>query len=415
MKVVIFMEDYYLGGVDTLVINLINSWPDTNDDIFLICNSKHTGLQYLKKSISRSRTTIINHSMPIFTAFFELKKPKFSDQWFILFMRLLSPILRYLFIIYDIFALRTILTQLAADRLIIVNGGYPGGDSCRAASICWGFFSRKPLAIHSVNGIALKPGWHIALQEFIVDSVVSCYTKNFVTVSNAVAETFLCRRGIKQSKVRTIYNGVSFRKYAVAPDAKESLKKELGIADTSRLCLMMGGYHINKNFDKGYEFAVRIFKSVLTSVPEAHLVICGYGSDEDIARVRGLTFKCGVESHVHLYRFRTDIRRFLQAADLVLIASQKFESFCFVSIEAWAHKVPVVATSVGGIPEVIIDNYGGYCIDYRDTDGYISHIVRLLSDEALRVNQGRLGYERFQAVFSASRMSGEYASLIHGG
>ena len=115
---------------------------------------------------------------------------------------------------------------------------------------------------------------------------------------------------------------------------------------------------------------------------------------------------------VHLMDFRSDLSNLFANTDVLVVSSQSYESFGFTSVEAMAHKVPVVATNIGGIPEVVKNGEGGYCVDYRDTGAFAGAIVRLLKDEGLRREQGEKGFARYQKHFSAARMAGEYAELI---
>ena len=416
MKILIFMEDYFCGGVDTFVINLINNWSNDSDELFLICNSKHTGLKLIQESIKRP-CKIITHKILIFTGFFEKTKNKdLVDSVILMLLKITSPILRYLLFIYNIFALKKVLLNFGADRLLIVNNGYPSGDSCRAATITWGLFSKKPLSIHNFHGLVLNAGLHIKLQEFIVDYFVSRFSSCFVAVSKAAAESMRCRKTIyKKNKIRFIFNGYEFLNNNDVFFNYENAKQELGLQSTDLLCLMLGAYHCNKYFNKGHYFLFKAFKKVIDQIPAAHLLVCGYGSNENIERVRRLALSFGIEKNIHLSGFRNNISSLLKHTDVLLISSQTFESFCFAGIEAMAHCVPVVATRVGAIPEIIVNDQGGYCVEKEDVDSFADNIIKLLSDINLRSKQGKLGYQRYKDFFTGARMSQEYVKLIHNG
>lgn len=415
MKITFFMEDYYLGGLDIFVINLINNWPDSSDFLTFICNNKHTGLDFIEVSIRRP-CTIIRHNLLIFSGFFELtEKNNNINNFLTVILRLLSPVLKYVFLIYNILALKKILLQDKPDRLMIIHGGYPGGDSCRAASIAWGLFSKKPYSIHNFHGIVLRPKWHIKLQELLVDTLVSRFTKVFVTVSKTAANSMLSRDGIsKKGKITYIYNGIEVMEDSQNKNGTD-LKTELGFLTTNPLCLMLGGYHRHKNFDKGHYFLFQVFKKITQAIPQAQLLVCGYGSPKSIERVRQLVLRFGLEHNVNLYGFRNDVSYLLRRADVLLISSQVFESFCLASIEAMAHHVPVVVTNVGAIPEIVLNGQGGYCFDKDDVDSYAGCVIKLLKDADLKKEQGQRGYQRYKEFFTASRMAREYAKIVHHG
>lgn len=415
MKIEIFMEDYFRGGVDTFVINLINNWPNPSDEFVLICNRKHSGLVLIQESITRP-FTLVKHDMKIFTGMFEHPhERRVINRVMDLMLKISSPVIRYIFFIYNIFSLKRILLKHNPDRLLVVNNGYPAGDSCRAATIAWGIFSKKPYSIHNFHGIALKPGWHIMLQERLVDVFISKFSSVFVSVSAACASSMSSRKEIyRRHQIKYIYNGIDFAQYPKATNPLD-LKSELGIPLESGLCLMLGAYHYNKNFDKGHHFLFQAFKKVVEKVPSAHLLICGHGYSENIERVRRLALSLKLDNNIHLSGFRNDIPFLLKHTDILLIASQVFESFGLVAIEAMAYAVPVVTTNVGAIPEVVINNEGGYCVDRNDIDAYAEHVIKLLNDDGLRKKQGQKGFQRYNRFFTGQCMAKEYAKLIHNG
>jgi len=408
------MEDYYLGGLDTFVINLINNWPDSSDCLTFICNNKHTGLDFIEASLRRP-CTIIRHNLLIFSGIFELtEKNNKINNFFVFILRLFSPVLKYVFLVYNIFALKKILLKNSPDRLMIIHGGYPGGDSCRAASIAWGLFSKKPYSIHNFHGIVLKPKWHIKFQELLVDTLVSRFSKAFVTVSKAAADSMLSRGRIcKKHKISYIFNGIEVVDGGQNKNAVD-LKTVRGSSSSGPLCLTLGGYHRHKNFDKGHYFLFQVFKKIIQSIPGAQLLVCGYGTPASIEKVRKLVLESGLERNVNLHGFRNDVSCLLSHSEVLLIGSQVFESFCLASIEAMAHHVPVVATNVGAVPEIVLDGQGGYCFDKEDVDSYADCVIKLLKNESLKKEQGQRGYQRYKEFFTASRMAGEYAKIVHG-
>lgn len=407
------MESYYCGGVDTFVINLINNWPNDSDELVLICNKNHSGIEIIRKESKRS-CKIISHNIIIFTGFFN-KTTSFTvfDHILRILLKIFAPILRYIFLAYNIIALKRVLLKDNPDHLIIINGGYPGGDSCRAAGIAWGIFSNKPRSIHSFHGLVLKPRWHVKIQENIVDIIVTYYTDVFIAVSLATAKLILCRKGIyKKNRIHCIYNGIDIPNKNQNNSKPIHLKSEISIPINSHLCVMLGSYNYNKNFDKGHYFLLKVFKKVLAKIPTAYLLMCGYGSADKIERIRRISVDFNIDRNIRLWGFRKDISHIFKYSDILLISSQTFESFGLTSVEAMAHCVPVVATKVGGIPEIVLNGQGGYCVNKDDVESFARHIITLLEDDELRKEQGQKGFQRYNDLFTAKRMAREYAALI---
>ena len=403
LKILLFTEIYDCGGIDTFIVNLINSWPNREDSFVIVANADYPGLSIIESRVVRS-CEVIRHKMTTYPNLF-INAPLLNNL-----KKITSPLLRYFFFCFNVWALRKLLHQTEADVLMVINGGYPGGDSCRAVAISWGMFSGKPKSIHNFHNIAHKAPWHSTIQERIVDWLLCKYTSQFVTVSRAAAESMSLRPLIASKNITSyIHNGLEITPAPNADANEKSIRDEIGISNTSPLCLMLGTYEPRK----GHYFLFQAFKKVLEEMPEANLLICGYGFPHEIKQVSGYVKDFQLGDHVHLMDFRTDISHLLSNSDVLVVASQAYESFGFTSVEAMAHKVPVVATDVGGIPEVVVDGEGGYCVRSCDVDSYAQYIVKLLKDEDLRKAQGEQGYKRYRTLFTAEIMASKYADMIH--
>lgn len=401
MRIAIFTEIFNSGGVDTFVANLITHWPVDGDEFVVIANRDYPGLRVIE-ALSSGRPEVIRHDVRLYA------RPLIAGGLIAVVMRALAPLLRYVTIAYNVVALRGVLARADADILMVVNGGYPGGDSCRAASISWGLFSGNRRSIHNFHNLAQRPAWYARLQEATLDRLVCRFTRCFVTVSHAAAESMAVRPTVVgHSLIRYIYNGIN-RSTSSAVSSSD-IRREFDIPATAPLCLMLGTYEPRK----GHRFLLEAFRVVRESVPDAHLLVCGYGSEREVARVRQHVRDFRLDAHVHLANFRTDTSDLIGAADVLVVASQCYESFGLTSVEAMAHRVPVVATDVGGIPEVVVNGEGGYCVGRDDLASYARRIVELLTNEEQRRDQGDRGFRRYQAMFTAQRMAADYFALVN--
>ena len=401
MKILLFTEIYDCGGIDTFIINLINNWPIKEDTFVIVANESYPGLDIIENNLSRP-SEIVRHKKLIYSNLCN------SSTLLRTTLRFLGPILRYFFIGFNILSFRSLLLATNADALMVINGGYPSGDSCRAAALSWGMFSVKPLSIHNFHNIAQRAPWYLFLQEWVVDWLMCQYSAKFVTVSNAAAKSISFRPLIDRKNITSyIHNGLSITHNAGG--SENSVRDEIGISRTTPLCLMLATYEPRK----GHYFLFTAFKKVLKEIPDVHLLVCGYGFPHEIECVSGYVRDMNLQDNVHLMGFRTDAAELLNSSDILVVASQAYESFGYTSIEAMANKVPVVATNVGGIPEVVADGEGGYCVAHDDVNSYADHITLLLKDKKLREEQGDLGYKRYKDLFSAEKMAAQYAEMIH--
>lgn len=404
VKIAFFTENGYAGGLDTFVTNLINNWPDASDELVLICNRSHPGLEMVAENLRRP-CRVVGHAIPLQWVFMQkllwlpgvIRKP-------------LSATSKYLFFLAYMPLVARLLKTEAPDRLMIVNGGYPGGDTNRAAAIVWGAFFGKEPSIHNFHNLAFAPRWWERPIENLIDRLVERYSKSILSTSHASAETIRLRPAIAAStKIGFIHNGTEDPPQP-DPDRKR-IKQILEIPESSPVISMLGTYEPRK----GHRFLLEAFKKIRQRVPAAHLVITGYGSEEEIKFVADAANELGLGASVHLEGFWIDRHELMEETTVVVVSSQGFESFGLTLVEAMSHKVPVVSTRVGGTPEVMNDDEGGFSVERTDLEGFAEKICLLLEDSALRRAKGEGGYRRFRDHFTIKRMAAAYAEAIHDG
>ena len=111
----------------------------------------------------------------------------------------------------------------------------------------------------------------------------------------------------------------------------------------------------------------------------------------------------GIAERVHWLGWRADGADLIAAFDVLLLPSL-WEGFGLVLLEAMSRRVPVIASRVSAIPEVVVDGETGILVDARDAPGLADAMSRLLDDRALRQHMGLLGAARLEARFSIERM-----------
>ncbi|MFK7824237.1 MAG: glycosyltransferase family 4 protein [Oligoflexales bacterium] len=405
MNLLIFTENDHCGGLDSFIVNLVNNWPGhvTEDTITIICNNNHPGLEVINSRVNKS-CKIIPHKLPILSRWTREKRKSSSPLGSIL-VKVQSIFLKYLFMIYQVRHLRRIFIQGGWTHLIVVNGGYPAGDSCRSASIAWKIANKEKPSIHNFHNMAIKPRSILLVPEMIVDNLVVWASKQIVTVSKVCSESMSNRSQIwKKLRPIYIYNGIEPRFRSTGPEKTNILKKRLNLPDSSQICLMLGVYEERK----GHRFLFEAFKTVAKKVPNAKLVICGHGYPDEINKVEQLKIKMGLEKQVILLNFTDDVDGMIRSSDVLLVGSQEFESFGLTIVEAMANKIPVVATDVGGIPEVLMHGQGGFCCNRNDPEEFADKVIMLLKDEKSRKIIGDQGFECFNVKFTAKVMANKY-------
>ncbi|MBI3804159.1 MAG: glycosyltransferase family 4 protein [Nitrospirae bacterium] len=408
MKIIFFTENHYRGGLDTFLTTLINHWPYPEDDLALICNRSHPGLDWIKSKLAR-QCEITPHRLPGQSEWYRGNSQRkfLSNRLAKGCLSLLRKTLAYPFFMVHVMALIFKFKKMRYDRLMVVNGGYPASLSCRAASIAWNLAGKRPLSIHNFHSLAqASPVWYRWI-ESLIDRGVLNSSRAMVSVSDA------CIHSLHKLKVfrgatnsRFIYNGISPGKQQCG--YREAALSDLGIPEEAPLCLMLATYHPYK----GHDFFFRAFSEVIRSVPNARALICGDGRPSEIFRVRCAISSLGLDQQVIVQGHRADVDLLLQRAQVLVVPSQAFESFSLVIVEAMARRLPVVATRVGGIPEVMPDGMGGLLCDVNDVEGFGRNILKILSDLDLAKKLGEMGFRRYSDKFTADKMAKEYAGLV---
>jgi glycosyltransferase involved in cell wall biosynthesis len=140
------------------------------------------------------------------------------------------------------------------------------------------------------------------------------------------------------------------------------------------------------------------------------LVMCGDGPER--AEAEALAERLGVRNCVRFVgkQPQQQIRDYMSVADLLLLPSLS-ESFGLTALEAMACEVPVIATRVGGIPEVVEEGGCGYLFAVGDTRGMSEASLRILSNDVERERLGRRGREIAVSRFTTDRIIPQYEEL----
>ncbi len=152
---------------------------------------------------------------------------------------------------------------------------------------------------------------------------------------------------------------------------------------------------------------VRVFARVAAELP-ARLVLVGDGPD--LSQAIDLARELGVLDRVRLIGVVDDVAPYLRGADLLLLPSRN-ESFGLVALEALAAGIPVIASRVGGLPEVVQHGVSGYLFPPGDVEGMARQAAAVLRDRPLAGRLGRAGAERVARRFPPERIIPRFEEL----
>jgi glycosyltransferase involved in cell wall biosynthesis len=217
---------------------------------------------------------------------------------------------------------------------------------------------------------------------------VRLFAHRIVAVSEAVKRA-LVAAGADPGRIRVIPGGVELGPYEAAGSLVPGV-----IGSVGRLGR-------EKGFDLLVEAAPRLPKGV-------HVLIGGDGSQR--AELAAQVQRLGLEDRVTLTGFVEDVPAFLSRIGLFVLPSRS-EGLGLVLVEAMAAGRPVVASRVGGIPEVVVDGETGLLVPPEEPEALAGTIGRLLADPALAGRMGEAGRQRAREHFSAGRMAEQTAAL----
>jgi glycosyltransferase involved in cell wall biosynthesis len=288
-----------------------------------------------------------------------------------------------------------IIREVRAD--IILCHGYKadlvGRPAARLAGIPVAAVSR------GWTGETFKVRWYDRIDRLFLHRMDSV-----ICVSAGQAEKVLAA-GVPASKVRVIRN-------AARPDAFRSANSavrktiESFLPQPGRQIVLAAG---RLSPDKGFHVLIDAIPAVLTRVPEARWIICGDGTQR--SELEQQVRDSGLVGVVAFAGFRDDLDQWMPNADLFVLPSFT-EGLPNVLLEAHAAGVPVVATAVGGTPELVLEGQTGLLVPPGDPAALADRMTQLLADAALRQRMSRAARTRVREQFTFEVQARDYLNLF---
>ncbi len=213
-----------------------------------------------------------------------------------------------------------------------------------------------------------------------------------VAVSRAVADRLGALSSIRAERIRVIRNGIPLERFDLARlrDRRAGLRESMGIGPQDLLVLVPSVLRPGK----GHDVLLQAAPHVLERFPAARLVFAGSGEMEESLRARA----AGLGAAALFLGHRTDVPELMAAADLVVLPSLA-EALPTVALEAAAAGTAIVASRVGGVPEVVEDRVTGVLVPPGDPHALAGGVMALLADGEIRAAMGWAARRRAVAEF----------------
>lgn len=247
--------------------------------------------------------------------------------------------------------------------------------------------------VHSTNAWKSKLHWWL-------DRLLASPSQKVIGCAENVSE-MLIEQGIPASKVVCIPNGVDLKRMSEAPSL--SLQDTFSIQENVPLICLVGRYHAAKG-----HLALLPVLSTLASRHRFHCLFIGEGElREDIEQA---VEQLALSEFVTLTGYREDVPSIMKACDIMVMPSV-WEGLPMALLEGMACELAVVASRVGGIPDVVSDAEDGLLYDQGDASALEAALERLLSDQTFRTQLGDAAANKVRNHYSAAVVQQQYEAL----
>jgi glycosyltransferase involved in cell wall biosynthesis len=375
IKVLKFLNHFYIGGTERQFVHVANGLDPSKFDVEIGCLKRDGPL------LRSLREEMPVHLYPVRTSFYHVQS-----------------ILSQLRLAQDI----------RKRRIDIVHtyGWYP---NIFAIPPSW--LSARPFRIASIRdaGAYMTPIKIRALK-------VACALSDRVLANSAAGRDWLAAQGVKDEKIEVIRNGIAIPEPARKTAESSRIRKEFGIPAGASLCACIGRVVSGK----GIDFYLRAARILADQGRDVRFLMIGAVSVEKKykSEMEILARDLNLEGRVVFTGQRQDVAEILREVDIVVHPSLT-EGLSNVILEAMAAGLPVVATRVGGNPELVLDGKTGLLVPAEDAAAIAHAIARLLDEPQMARTFGEAARRRIIEEFSIgqmlSRMEDLYTRLMERG
>lgn len=390
-KIAILIENYLAGGCDKIARDLIDNLK--YEKLYLFIN-KDSDLKILLNRDLPKNVELITYSLlsiPKLGLFANNFKRK--SKLFYIVLKAFNLLIRYPLILFYFVYFYFLLKKFDLDVFFSNNGGYPGGEFNRVATLSFSLFGKPNY--HIVHNLATKPFFKLFTPiEYFIDWLLD-KSATFICVSNQTRDVLLQNRFIKQQPI-VIYNGI-----------KSSTKQNNKLNNGTIKLLSIGLLGKRKNQLELIE-VMNILKQKDYSDIELYLL----GDEEDIGYKKQLNEKIRQYElkNIHLEGF-CDPVKYYKMCDIFVLSSM-VESFALVRVEAMSYQMPVITTDVGDAHLQIKNGKNGYIVN--NVLQFANAIEIYLQNKEMILQHGDYGHEIFKNRFTLDKMIEEYQKLVDG-
>lgn len=358
MKIAILWEQESWGGVDTHLLELLETWPNKDDEFVLLYNHGNEGYDRIKSDLEQLNNLTC---FPISVASPSDLSRKVKLLPLSFFLRTVIYFTKPILFPFAIFQLKKVLQKYGPfDVLLANNGGYPGAWAALAA-IPAAKQAEIPLRTLLVHHSANKPGIFMGWFEYYVDKIINATVDIVICVSYATRKTLLENRNFNENtiRMRVVHNTLTPPDFSRLSETENSPLQNLK-QEGEFLIGLLGRVEAYK----GHEDMIFALSRLDNDEQEKfRLVIIGRGEDDEIDRLKKITKKLKLEKRVHFLGYvDTSSMVLISQLDILAMLTWSFEGFGLTVAEAKHVETSVIVSRVGAIPE-FVDESTGYIVN----------------------------------------------------
>lgn len=263
-------------------------------------------------------------------------------------------------------------------------------------------YKNKVPCVYNAHGWSFSMNINHKKKKFyaVIEKFCSKYCDVIINISDFEQKLALDYKIAPQNKMTTIYNGIDITKYEHKFDNRTILK-EIGIPENSYIVGMVG--RLTKQ--KSPETFIKIAEILSKKIDNCYFILVGDGDlrseIEDLISLKKLNDK------IKITGWTNEANKYVSIFDVGILTS-KWEGFGLVLAEYMAAKKPVVASNVGGIPEIIRNGYNGFLVTSGDYIEFSKKILQIYNDNNLKVKLVKNAYNEVINKFNVNRVIDEH-------
>jgi len=269
----------------------------------------------------------------------------------------------------------------------------------------WGCIVAKLAGVPVIISNRRDLGFNLKSRHVSGYRFINNFFDKIIAVCEAVKLSIVNREKVSPDKIVTIFNGIEENKDLTFNPAE--LRISLGLDINKKIVTMVANLDPIKRHK---DFLISAAK-VLKQYKAVQFLLIGRGKSEYEQRLRGLSEELGIRDNVLFAGFRRDVAQILSISDISVLTSTS-EGCSNTILESMSVGIPVIATNVGGNPEVVKNGETGLLIPAQDTEALANSILRLLQDKKSSEQMGRAGKSRIEELFRINRMIQETEDLF---